>query len=100
MEKIVGHKTEKGKDYWKVRWVGYGANDDTWEPRENFLDEKVVKMLNEFEVDRLAKKEKKAIRKVKSIYNDTKLSEPLKFLVILCFVPPFFGSKFIFTKLR
>uniref|UniRef100_A0A914HAC9 Chromo domain-containing protein n=1 Tax=Globodera rostochiensis TaxID=31243 RepID=A0A914HAC9_GLORO len=59
VEKIVGHKTENGTDYWKVRWVGYEAADDTWEPRENFLDKKVLTMLTEFELERLSKKEKR-----------------------------------------
>ncbi|KAI3409975.1 hypothetical protein GPALN_006342 [Globodera pallida] len=59
VEKIVGHKTENGTDYWKVRWVGYEAADDTWEPRENFLDKKVLTMLTEFELERLTKKEKR-----------------------------------------
>lgn len=50
---------EKGQDMWRVRWVGYGPDDDTWEPRENFLEGKALNMLTEFEAERMAKKEKR-----------------------------------------
>lgn len=35
VSKIVGHRARLGKTEYKVRWKGYGAADDTWEPLEN-----------------------------------------------------------------
>ena len=32
VEKLVAKKTIKGKTYYKVRWLGYEASEDTWEP--------------------------------------------------------------------
>ena len=37
VEKILGHKVEKGVHLWKVRWKGYGPEEDTWEPASSFL---------------------------------------------------------------
>jgi len=31
VEKIVGEKRHKGKNYYRVRWKGYGAESDTWQ---------------------------------------------------------------------
>jgi hypothetical protein len=31
VEKIVGKKRIKGKNYYKVRWKGYDAENDTWQ---------------------------------------------------------------------
>ncbi|KAL3115886.1 hypothetical protein niasHT_007186 [Heterodera trifolii] len=76
VEKIIAHKICEGKDYWKVRWVGYGPSDDTWEPRENFLDRKVLKMLKDFETEQHAKKEKRKEISRKSIeYTRSKQEE-------------------------
>lgn len=30
MESIVGHKKQKGKTVYRIRWKGYSAKDDTW----------------------------------------------------------------------
>lgn len=35
LEAIVAHKKEHGKYYYKIRWKGYGPEDDTWEPSDN-----------------------------------------------------------------
>ncbi|KAL7535450.1 hypothetical protein ACHAWF_005172 [Thalassiosira exigua] len=36
VEKIVGHKVDKnGVSWYKTRWMGYTASDDTWEPLQN-----------------------------------------------------------------
>jgi hypothetical protein len=37
IEKILGHRIVGGKHQWKVRWQGYDASADTWEPASAFL---------------------------------------------------------------
>ena len=40
VEKIIGHRynVEKKRHEYLTRWKGYGEEDDTWEPSENFAD--------------------------------------------------------------
>jgi chromobox protein 5 len=33
---ILDHKTSSGKHLYRVRWLGFAASDDTWEPEQNF----------------------------------------------------------------
>jgi hypothetical protein len=36
IEKIVGAKRQKdGSHLYRIRWYGYGREDDTWEPRDH-----------------------------------------------------------------
>ena len=35
LDKIVADRIRKGKQEFKVRWKGYSAEDDTWEPYSN-----------------------------------------------------------------
>jgi len=37
VQKILDHKVEKGVHYWKVRWKGFGPEEDTWEPASSFV---------------------------------------------------------------
>ncbi|XP_077977593.1 uncharacterized protein LOC144433157 [Glandiceps talaboti] len=37
VDRIVGMMTHEGKTLFKVRWQGYGTEEDTWEPRDNLL---------------------------------------------------------------
>jgi hypothetical protein len=37
VDKILDHKVDKGVHYWKVRWKGYGPEEDTWEPASSFV---------------------------------------------------------------
>ena len=34
IEKVLDWKTEKGKRYGLVRWIGYDESHDSWEPAE------------------------------------------------------------------
>jgi hypothetical protein len=35
VEEILASKTVRGKPFYLIRWVGYGPEEDTWEPSEN-----------------------------------------------------------------
>ncbi|CAK5076544.1 unnamed protein product [Meloidogyne enterolobii] len=48
VESINGHKKVHGKDFWLVRWSGYGPEHDTWEPNANLLSEHVKIMCKEY----------------------------------------------------
>ena len=37
VERIIDHKIRNGKHVWRVRWRGYGSEDDTWEPATSFV---------------------------------------------------------------
>ena len=39
IERVMGHKVVKGKDYYYIHWKGYPAEDDSWESRENLTPE-------------------------------------------------------------
>ena len=39
IERVMGHKVVKGKDYYYIHWRGYPAEDDSWEPHENLTPE-------------------------------------------------------------
>lgn len=49
VEKIINHRTFRGKKQFKIRWLNYSSNEDTWEP-ENELRENpnIAKMLDEY----------------------------------------------------
>jgi hypothetical protein len=38
VKQILNHKRERGKDYWYFTWVGYGPEDNSWEPDEYVRD--------------------------------------------------------------
>jgi hypothetical protein len=38
VREILDHKRENGKDYWYVSWLGYGPEDNCWEPDEYVRD--------------------------------------------------------------
>jgi hypothetical protein len=35
VDKVLGYDFKDGGEWYKVRWKGYGAADDTWEPSAN-----------------------------------------------------------------
>ena len=37
VEKILDHRIYRGQQQWKVRWKGYGSENDTWEPASSFV---------------------------------------------------------------
>jgi Reverse transcriptase (RNA-dependent DNA polymerase)/RNase H-like domain found in reverse transcriptase/Integrase zinc binding domain/Chromo (CHRromatin Organisation MOdifier) domain/Aspartyl protease len=38
VDRIMGHQTRHGKDFYYIHWKGYPADDDTWEPKENISE--------------------------------------------------------------
>lgn len=48
VEKIMEKKKEKNKIYYRVRWLGYSAKDDTWEPRSELIKD-VPELVGEYE---------------------------------------------------
>ncbi|CAD5206075.1 unnamed protein product [Bursaphelenchus okinawaensis] len=67
IQKIVGHKWEGRKLLYRIRWVGYGPGDDTWEPEENLLGSTSVEMVDEYKknknLDTKPKKTPERLRK-------------------------------------
>ena len=37
VQKILDHKVDRGIHLWKVRWKGYGPEEDSWEPASSFI---------------------------------------------------------------
>jgi len=36
VEKVLGRRVENGVIQYRVKWLGYPASDNTWEPRVHF----------------------------------------------------------------
>ena len=47
VEKILNKRTVRGKEKFLVKWMGYMAEEDTWENRENLKNAK--ELVEEFE---------------------------------------------------
>ena len=48
VEKIVTRKGTSLKDAtYRIRWKGYTANEDTWEPAKNILDKRMLSAYND-----------------------------------------------------
>ncbi|OWF46651.1 M-phase phosphoprotein 8-like [Mizuhopecten yessoensis] len=58
VERIMGMSKASGKTLYKVRWRGYGAADDTWEPIENL--QSCLDLIEEFEKKRNEQQLKRA----------------------------------------
>jgi len=67
VEKILNERTYRGKTQYLIRWRGYEAEDDTWEPVENLDCPGIIKT---WEDDKKAEEEMKAnARKKKEAEN-------------------------------
>ena len=51
VEKIVGEKRHKGKIYYRVRWKGYGAEDDSWQSARDLRN--APELLKEWRISQL-----------------------------------------------
>lgn len=47
VEKIIGVKTERGKDFYLVHWKGWSSNDDTWEPESSLSCPDLIQKFND-----------------------------------------------------
>ena len=47
VEAVVQYRTYYRKEQWLVKWLGYGEDRNTWEPRENLLEEWVQKQADQ-----------------------------------------------------
>ena len=43
IDRVVNHRGTPGHYEYLVRWKGYDANDDTWEPEAGFLDTQCIR---------------------------------------------------------
>jgi hypothetical protein len=51
ISKILDKRKRKNKIEYKIRWKGYGPEDDTWEPRKKLIED-VPLLVDEFEKTR------------------------------------------------
>lgn len=48
VEKIVNDKTENGRKFYRIKWVGYDKSQNTWEPAEAIIED-IPDMVKEYE---------------------------------------------------
>lgn len=60
VEKLIKTKQEKGKTFYLVKWKGWSARHNTWEPEENILDEALLADYNERQAKIAQKKAEKS----------------------------------------
>ncbi|KAI6206697.1 Chromo domain-containing protein [Aphelenchoides besseyi] len=48
IEKIISHRKERGQYRYRIRWVGYDSNSDTWEPETHLLGENARQILGDY----------------------------------------------------
>jgi hypothetical protein len=42
VERILGQRDRKGKLEYHIKWLGYDASHNSWEPQDNILDSKLT----------------------------------------------------------
>lgn len=57
VEKIVDHRPHKGVRWYRLRWVGYTARDDTWQQEQLLSCANLIKQYNDERVSAILKRE-------------------------------------------
>lgn len=57
VEKIVDHRPHKGVRWYRLRWVGYTARDDTWQQEQLLSCSNLIKQYNDERVSAILKRE-------------------------------------------
>ena len=52
IEKIVGHKTQRGRKKYLVKWLGYDSNHNTWESYQHLVNEGCEESIDDYEATR------------------------------------------------
>lgn len=65
IERIVGKKKEKGKEYYKVKWKNYPSSENTWESKEKLLEDGLKDEIEKWDkaYDDIQKQKKKRKKK-------------------------------------
>ena len=48
VSKVVDHKKQAGKLFYRIRWMGYSESEDTWEPG-NYIQTKIPELVKLYE---------------------------------------------------
>jgi Chromo (CHRromatin Organisation MOdifier) domain len=50
VEKVLDRRTNYRRYEYLIKWEGYGTEENTWEPRKNFLGSDAIKMYRALDV--------------------------------------------------
>lgn len=80
VEDIIDHKKERGKNVFLIRWKGYGAASDTWEPEATLSCPAIVNKYKKTNMtdEPVAKKSSKSPKKEKKEKKEKKDKKPKK----------------------
>lgn len=93
VEKIVGHRIYKKKTQYKIRWLGFGSEEDTWEDEENL---NCPDLLEKYQIEQLENKHENSSKEEGSYKKIIKSNPPI--LIINKF--KFAGKDHVRTKLK
>jgi hypothetical protein len=48
IQKIVDHELRKGDTFYRIRWMGYNSDEDTWEPGD-YIQRKLPELVKRYE---------------------------------------------------